>query len=117
MSEWCQSTLGSVCEIFSGFPFRSEQFSDNPEDVALVKGENIGQGQILWDISKRWPREHFAELNRYELQSGDVVLAMDRPWVPGGLKFARIRDSDPDALLVQRVARLRSRATLVSRPA
>jgi len=112
MKGWPEVALGSYCEIFSGHPFKSAQFSDDPDDVALVKGENVGQGEILWDISKRWPREDAEDLVRYRLEPDDVVLAMDRPWVPAGLKFAQIHASDPEALLVQRVARLRAVAGL-----
>ena len=102
MRSWSKVQLGSRCEVFSGCPFKSAQFTENPDDVALVKGENVGQGQILWALSKRWPREDGEDLVRYRLEPDDVVLAMDRPWVPAGLKFARIRASDPEALLVQR---------------
>ncbi len=107
-AKWKQVQLGQCCEVFSGFPFKSDGFTDNDDDVHLVKGENIGQGQVLWDISKRWPREDATALERYRLVPGDVVLAMDRPWVPAGLKFARIPESAPDAWLVQRAARLRA---------
>jgi type I restriction enzyme S subunit len=112
MKGWPEVELGSCCEVFSGHPFKSAQFTEDPDDVALVKGENVGQGEILWEISKRWPREDAEELVRYRLEPDDIVLAMDRPWVPAGLKFARIRASDPEALLVQRVARLRAIAGL-----
>ena len=108
MKRWPEVELGSRCEVFSGYPFKSAQFTEDPDDVALVKGENVGQGEILWEISKRWPRGDAEDLCRYWLEPDDVVLAMDRPWVPAGLKFARIRASDPEALLVQRVARLRA---------
>ncbi|MGH9890983.1 MAG: restriction endonuclease subunit S [bacterium] len=108
MKRWPEVELGSRCEVFSGYPFKSAQFTEDPDDVALVKGENVGQGEILWEISKRWPREDAEDLCRYRLEPDDVVLAMDRPWVPAGLKFAQIRASDPEALLVQRVARLRA---------
>ena len=109
---WKLTTLGQYCEVFSGYPFKSIGFTDDPNDIPLVKGENIGQGEVLWDISKRWPLQDIAELERYKLIKGDVVLAMDRPWVPAGLKFAKITASAPDALLVQRVARLRGRKGL-----
>lgn len=109
---WKLTTLGQFCEVFSGYPFKSIGFTDDPNDIPLVKGENIGQGEVLWDISKRWPIQDLAELERYKLIKGDVVLAMDRPWVPAGLKFAKITASAPDALLVQRVARLRGRKGL-----
>jgi type I restriction enzyme S subunit len=46
---------------------------------------------------------------------GDVILAMDRPWIEAGLKYAAVRKSDLPALLVQRVARLRGRRGLDTR--
>ena len=110
---WKRTPLANYCEVFSGYPFKSSGFTDDPCDIPLVKGENVGQGEILWDISKRWSRQAADELERYKLVSGDVVLAMDRPWVPAGLKFAKITESAPEAFLVQRVARLRGRGGLV----
>ena len=43
---------------------------------------------------------------------GDVVLAMDRPWVKAGLKHATIAADDLPCLLVQRTARLRGGSNL-----
>ena len=40
------------------------------------------------------------------------MLAMDRPWIEAGLKFAALTDQDVPALLVQRVARLRGSKSL-----
>lgn len=37
---------------------------------------------------------------------------MDRPWITAGLKFAKVRDNDLPALLVQRVARLRPKSVI-----
>ena len=100
--------LGDCVNLLAGFPFKSQQFSDKPEDIPLVKGENVSQGCILWDISKRWPESDWEKMEKFHLLPGDVVIAMDRPWIPAGLKWAFIRDGDPKALLVQRCARLRS---------
>jgi type I restriction enzyme S subunit len=44
----------------------------------------------------------------YLLAPSDVVLAMDRPWIEAGLKYAALRPRDCPCLLVQRVARLRA---------
>ena len=107
MSAWPKVKLADYVELLAGFPFKSEHYTDNPDDVALVKGENVSQGRILWDISKRWRIADFAQLQKFQLVLGDVVVAMDRPWVPAGLKWAFIRERDPQALLVQRCARLR----------
>ncbi len=106
--KWAQTNLGNCCCVFAGFAFKSNEFSSNPDDIALVKGENVGQGRVLWEISKFWPRAKTDGLARYRLAPGDIVLAMDRPWVPAGLKYAWIQEHDPEALLVQRVARIRA---------
>jgi type I restriction enzyme, S subunit len=105
--------LADCVELLSGFAFKSQQFTDDLEDVALVKGENVSQGRVLWDISKRWPLADWEKFEKFQLAVGDVVIAMDRPWVPAGLKWCFIRDHDPKALLVQRCCRLRANPSLM----
>ena len=106
-----QVTLGEVAELASGFAFKSQQFLDGKEDgVYLLRGENVQQGFIRWgDKAKKWRQEDYEELSRYQLQKGDVILAMDRPIVGGGLKLACIKDQDLPSLLVQRVCRIRGK--------
>jgi len=101
--------LGKYCQIDSGFAFKSAQFTKNGNDICLVKGSNLSHRKIDWEDAPRWSSNEFDQLARYELVFGDVVVAMDRPIVGGNLKFAWIQKSDPKALLVQRVARLRAR--------
>lgn len=101
--------LGHFAEIFPGFAFKSDRFTDNPADVALVKGENVQQGFVDWSASKYWPSTEADSCKKFELRAGDVVMAMDRPWVTAGLKWAYIKKHDPKALLVQRVSRLRAK--------
>ena len=100
--------LGDYIDLISGPAFKSCQFTDNAEDIPLVKGDNLAQGYIKWDQSKFWPIHDVDSYTKYYLYPGDVVLAMDRPWVTAGLKFARIKENDPISLVVQRVARLRA---------
>ena len=108
---WPRASLGDHVDLVAGFPFKSGKFLDSADGaVPLVKGENVSQGRILWSISKYWPAEEYAEYERYHLRRGDVVVAMDRPWVPAGLKWACIRHGDSAALLVQRCARLRTKS-------
>ncbi len=106
-NSWPKVRLGDHVDLLAGFAFKSARFTADPDDIALIKGENVGQGKILWDISKRWPKSELKQYSRFELRKDDVVLAMDRPWVPAGLKYAWIKEADPKCLLVQRVARLR----------
>ena len=108
MNGWSNTSLNECVDLVAGFPFKSQQFTDNPKDIPLVKGENVSQGCILWEIAKHWPASDWDELEKYHLLPGDVVVAMDRPWIPAGLKWSFIREGDPKALLVQRCARLRS---------
>ena len=104
---WKVTTLENHVDLISGPAFKSAKFSDNPDDIPLIKGENLSQQKILWEKSRYWPVNEVAGYEKYFLEEGDVVLAMDRPWVPAGLKYAWIQKADPKALLVQRVARLK----------
>jgi type I restriction enzyme, S subunit len=109
MSIFPIAKLFDCVDLLAGFAFKSEGFTNSVEDIPLVKGENVSQGRILWEISKRWPVADLVTLEKYKLRHGDVVVAMDRPWVPAGLKWAYIRKNDPRSLLVQRCSRLRSK--------
>ncbi|MBP1231652.1 type I restriction enzyme S subunit [Arthrobacter sp. PvP102] len=99
--------LRDIAEIEVGYAFKSSEFSSGTAGVRLLRGDNIAPGSVRWDRTERWP-ETASVAERYQLQGGDIVLAMDRPWVGGGLKFARVRDIDLPAYLVQRVARIRA---------
>ncbi|MHC5723573.1 MAG: restriction endonuclease subunit S [Nostoc sp.] len=100
-------SLSNHCDFLAGYSFKSSRFSRSPEDVPLVKGENLGHREIDWIKAVRWPASEAKDFEKFELNPGDVVLAMDRPIVQGRLKFSWIRNHEPRALLVQRVARLR----------
>jgi len=108
-----QVKLKDCVDLLAGFAFKSQYFTESEEDIPLIKGENVSQGHILWEISKRWPASEWEALAKYQLKSGDVIVAMDRPWVPAGLKWAYIRADHPKSLLVQRCARLRSKTSIL----
>ncbi|WP_187399529.1 restriction endonuclease subunit S [Micromonospora sp. AP08] len=107
--------LGDVAEIITGFPFKSALFTENLDDIRLLRGDNIGQGRLRWAGVKRWPNGDVQDLAAYRVRQGDVVLAMDRPWIEAGLKFAEVRREDVPSLLVQRVALLRAKQPLTQR--
>ncbi len=111
MSSWDVVTLAECVDLLAGFAFKSSGFLPTADGgVPLVKGENLSQGRILWSQSRYWPEREYDTYAKYQLRAGDVVVAMDRPWVPAGLKWSVIGDTDPKALLVQRCARLRTRS-------
>jgi type I restriction enzyme S subunit len=105
--DWPEVRLADHVDLLTGFPFKSAKFTDNPHDVPLVRGDNVVQGRFRWDGVRRWPRGDVDAYSSYLLESGDVILAMDRPWIEAGLKYAAISSQDLPCLLVQRVSRLR----------
>jgi type I restriction enzyme, S subunit len=107
--------LGDHVELQTGFPFKSSDFTTNPRSVRLLRGDNVAQGTLRWDDAKRWPEGQTNGLADYRVRVGDVILAMDRPWIEAGLKFAAVAPTDVPALLVQRVARLRAKPTMDQR--
>ena len=113
--EWKETTLGAEADLLTGFPFKSERYTDSPDSIPLVRGDNIVQGTMRWDCVKRWPISERGQYSMYELREHDVVLAMDRPWIEAGLKYAAISKHDLPCLLVQRTARLRGGPSLDTR--
>ena len=106
---WVNVELDNYVDLISGPAFKSALFTESEEDIPLVKGDNISQGYIDWKKSKYWPNNDVEKYSQYWLEEGDVILAMDRPWVTAGLKYSWIKPNDPKALLVQRVARMRGK--------
>ncbi|MEZ9183152.1 restriction endonuclease subunit S [Vibrio splendidus] len=105
---WPLSTLGDFVSLFTGFPFKSKQFSDK-EGTKLLRGDNVAQGTLRWENVKRWTDENLVDKHKnYLLRESDVILAMDRPWIEAGLKFSQIESRDLPCYLVQRVACLRA---------
>ncbi|MEL5202431.1 restriction endonuclease subunit S [Serratia ureilytica] len=112
MTDWKKTTLGQVAQVFTGFPFKSNGYSEDPHDIKLLRGDNIAQGILRWDDAKKWPKSEYEKYDQYQLKEDDVVLAMDRPWIGAGLKYSAVRKKDLPSLLVQRTARLRGSAEL-----
>ena len=109
---WVETTLGEEIELLTGYAFKSKEYTDSPDGVPLLRGDNILQGNFRWKDVKRWPKERMDEFNKFLLEENDVVLAMDRTWVKAGMKYARVTSSELPCLLLQRVARLRSKDKL-----
>jgi type I restriction enzyme S subunit len=115
VSEWTTVRLGDVTDLLTGFPFKSDRYADDDTATRLLRGDNVAQGTLRWNGAKRWPPGAVSDVAEYWVREGDVIVAMDRPWVPSGLKYASVRECDLPALLVQRVARLRGRDRLDTR--
>ena len=67
MAKWPRMKLADCVNLLAGFPFKSQQFTENPDDVPLVKGENVSQGCIIWEISKGWPATDWEKMEKFHL--------------------------------------------------
>ena len=104
---WEPATIDEVAVVDVGFAFRSVDFVD--QGIRLLRGENIEPGGLRWEDTRFWPLTDIADFDHLIVKEGDVILAMDRPIVSAGIKVAEARAVDSPCLLVQRVARIRSR--------
>ena len=103
--EWQVVSLRRVADFQAGYAFKSAHFSTS--GYRLLRGSNVSPGAIDWEREKTkfFPVERRGEVLEYLLQSNDVVIGMDRPFISSGFKIARITDADLPALLLQRVGR------------
>lgn len=103
--DWNVKQISEEIDLLTGFPFSSKDYSDS--GIRLLRGSNIKRGVTDWsnDITQYWPVVT-PELKHYILLQGDIVIAMDGSLV--GRSFARLTEQDLPALLLQRVARVRS---------
>jgi type I restriction enzyme, S subunit len=104
-SGWEYTELGKKLDILTGFAFPSEKFSET--GVKLLRGSNVKRNQVDWkeDITRYWTYD--ASLQKFELKVDDLVIALDGALI--GRSFAKIKEDDLPAYLVQRVARLRGK--------
>lgn len=105
--EWEQLPIGKKVDFLSGYPFKSSEIAEDPNGIPLMRGINITEGYIRHtrDMDRYYLGETEA-LEKYRVQANDLVIGMDGSKV--GKNSALVTDKDAGALLVQRVARLRT---------
>jgi type I restriction enzyme S subunit len=108
--DWEFSEIGKKIDLLTGHPFSSSSYAK--VGVRLLRGSNIKRGNTDWteNITQFWP-EVDPKLRHYVLYEGDIVVAMDGSLV--GRSFAQLTINDLPALLLQRVARIRSNSIFV----
>lgn len=102
---WTWATIDQLSFIDVGFAFKSAEFEE--AGIRLLRGENIEPGRLRWTDTRYLSEDKVLVFRHLMLETGDIVLAMDRPIVSAGLKIARVRPTDLPCLLVQRMARFR----------
>lgn len=99
-------------DFLTGFAFKSNDFKSS--GIKLCRGINVLTGYLDWNSTAYWDSSEHDKFKKFELKKDDIVIAMDRPWISSGFKISMIGEEDKDILLVQRVARLRSKESSYS---
>ena len=95
--------MGEVANLLTGFPFESKKFVR--EGIKLVRGMNVKRGYLDFseELCECWSSSQ--GLENYLLNSGDILIQMDGALI--GKSYAKIKENQLPALLVQRVTRVR----------
>ena len=102
--------ISYLIEFLSGYAFPSSGFKEqSSENIKLLRGANVGVGNLKWEDVVCWPKKDLFSLEEFVLRKSDIVFGMDRPWISTGARVAEVKESDLPCLLVQRVARIRAR--------
>jgi len=88
----------------TGYPFESDKFSE--DGIKLVRGMNVKRGYLDFseDICVKW--NSCVGLENFLLKDGDILIQMDGALI--GKSYAKIKENQLPALLVQRVTRART---------
>lgn len=106
---WEKCPADNYIDLLTGFAFKSNDYSSNENAIHLCGGLIITPTGIDWEKANYWRRDKLEGLERYYIVEGDIVMAMDRPWISSGFKIHKISKSDKESLLVQRTARIRGK--------
>ena len=101
---WEQREFGDYNDLMTGYPFESDKFSE--DGIKLVRGMNVKRGYLDFseDICMRW--NSCVGLENFLLKAGDILIQMDGALI--GKSYAKIKENQLPALLVQRVTRSRT---------
>lgn len=100
---WDIVRIGDVASLQGGCAFKSRDYRS--KGIALLKIANVSFGTILWNEVSFLPVDFKEKYSEYLIHSGDLLIAMTRPIVSGGIKVARAKKEDCPSLLNQRVGR------------
>lgn len=102
--DWEVCPLENIAGLEVGYAFKSTWF-DEHRGIPLLRGENVGYGRPDWSDIQRLPVELAKTFSAYKLNSGDIVIGMDRTFTKSGTKISVLSEKDCPCLLVQRVGK------------
>jgi type I restriction enzyme S subunit len=107
--QWDYQKLGNVIDLFSGIALKSEEISEDPSGIPILRGINITEGRIRHSKEiDRFFKGNINKIIKYYVKEHDLVLGMDGSKV--GKNVALITKKDENSILIQRVSRIRSKS-------
>jgi type I restriction enzyme S subunit len=105
--DWVLKEVDDFIDLFSGIALKGEEICDDESGIPILRGINITEGYIRHskEIDKYYLGS-LEKLKRYFVKENDIVIAMDGSKV--GKNVALVGKSDENAILIQRVARIRA---------
>ena|SRR5690606_10231868 len=100
---WEEKKIEEISTVVNGYSFKSKDFSADNE-IKSIKITNVGIMEFVEDLSNNLPTAFLNEYSKVKVHEGDLVLALTRTIISGGLKVARVPESYNNSLLNQRVA-------------
>ena len=105
--------LESIAKIVNGYAFASKDFSPTG-GVNVIKITNVGVNDFIVDEQNKLPQEFFERYKDYRADEGDIVIALTRTIISGGLKVAAVPEEYHGALINQRVAAIKVDSDYIS---
>jgi type I restriction enzyme S subunit len=100
---WEDENIEVISTVVNGYSFKSKDFSADNE-IKSIKITNVGIMKFIEDSSNNLPATFLQEYSKVKVYEGNLVLALTRIIISGGLKVARVPKSCHNSLLNQRVA-------------
>ncbi|WP_260870870.1 restriction endonuclease subunit S [Priestia megaterium] len=101
---WEKRRLGDIYDVVSGFAFKMSDYVR--AGVPIINGESIQHGSISTKNLNFLPEEFLDKYPNFILNTGDIVLGLNRPITNGNLKIAQVPKDLHGALLYQRAGKI-----------
>ena len=96
--------LKDVANIINGYAFKSQDFCNDNTGIKSIKITNVGLNKFEENNKDYLPKEFDEKYSMFKAEKDDLVFALTRSIIKGGLKLAKVPKSYHGALLNQRVA-------------
>lgn len=102
-----ESSLVALVDFISGYAFKSGDFVTD-DGIKPIKITNVGVVEFSENTEEFLPIDYKDKFHKFAVRSNDIVIALTRPIINGGLKVCRVPESYDGALVNQRVAAITS---------